>query len=127
MKSNESPSVWLSAEERERLERPIGESWGLPGRKGTVRHRAMGWVWMVLMAGVTLSSLAIRQLNDGRLSWIHGLTLWTLFSMAVAVFALRRGKVRLHAGFMIGAMVGVIIAGLFALAPGRFISEVAGY
>ena len=95
--------------------------------KGTVRHRAMGWVWMVLMAGVTLSSLAIRQLNDGRLSWIHGLTLWTLFSMAVAVFAIRRGKVRLHAGFMIGTMVGVIIAGLFALAPGRFISEVAGY
>ena len=95
--------------------------------KGTVRHRAMGWAWIVLMAGVTLSSFAIRQLNDGRLSWIHGLTLWTLFSMAVAVFAIRREKVRLHAGFMIGTMVGVIIAGLFALAPGRFISEVVGY
>ena len=59
--------------------------------KGTVRRRAVGWVWMVLMTGVTLSSFAIRQLNDGRLSWIHGLTLWTLFSMVVAVFAIRRG------------------------------------
>ena len=35
MKSNESPSVWLSGDERERLERPVGESWGLPGRAYT--------------------------------------------------------------------------------------------
>ena len=46
---------------------------------------------MGAMLCVTLSSFAIRELNDGEFSWIHGLTLWTLFSMFVAVFSIHRG------------------------------------
>ncbi|MCY3702879.1 MAG: hypothetical protein OXG16_09385 [Rhodospirillales bacterium] len=94
--------------------------------KGTRRHRIVGWTWLVTMSFVTLSSFPIRELNEGAFSWIHGLTVWTLFCMAVAIIAIRRGWVRTHASFMIGTMVGVIVAGLFALAPGRFISSLLG-
>ena len=77
-------------------------------------------MWIGTMLCVTVSSFWIRELNSGALSWIHGLTVWTLFSMFVAVVATRTGRVRLHAGFMVGTMVGTVAAGGFALAPGRF-------
>ena len=95
--------------------------------KGTPRHKVVGWVWIVAMLCVTLSSFAIRELNAGEFSWIHGLTLWTLFCMFVAIFSIRRGGVRVHAGFMIGTMTGAVVAGAFALSPGRFIGNLFGY
>ena len=36
--------------------------------KGTPRHKTVGWVWMSAMLCVTLSSFAIRELNDGKFS-----------------------------------------------------------
>ncbi len=95
--------------------------------KGGLRHRIFGWCWMAVMLGVTLSSFAIRELNDGDFSWIHGLTIWTLCSMFIAIYAIRKGRIRTHAGFMTGTMMGVIIAGAFAFYPGRFISTLLGY
>ena len=59
--------------------------------KGTRRHRVVGAVWITAMLCVTVSSFWIREINHGALSWIHGLTVWTLFSMCVAVFAIRTG------------------------------------
>ena len=95
--------------------------------KGTLRHRIFGWAWIVAMLGVTLPSFSIREANEGEFSWLHGLTIWTLFCMFTAVVSIRRGKVRTHAGFMTGTMIGALIAGAFALAPGRFISDLFGY
>jgi len=37
----------------------------LSAPKGTLPHRTIGWIWVTLMAIVTLSSF-----------WIHGLRLW---------------------------------------------------
>ncbi|MCY4144619.1 MAG: hypothetical protein OXG08_13150 [Gammaproteobacteria bacterium] len=95
--------------------------------KGNRRHKIFGWIWIVTMLVVTLSSFGIRDLNDGKLSWLHGLTVWTLISMVIAIFAIRAGKVRLHAISMVGTMAGLLIAGAFAFAPGRFISNILGY
>ena len=95
--------------------------------KGTPRHKVVGWVWIAAMLCVTLSSFAIRELNAGEFSWIHGLTLWTLFCMFAAIFSIRRGRVRVHAGFMIGTMTGAVVAGALALSPGRFIGNLFGY
>ena len=95
--------------------------------KGTLRHRVFGWFWIAAMLCVTLSSFWIREINHGSFSWIHGLTVWTLFSMAVAICAIRAGRVRLHAGFMSGTMAGAVVAGGFALAPGRYIANLVGY
>lgn len=95
--------------------------------KGTKRHRIVGWTWIALMLCVTISSFWIRELNHGEFSWIHGLTVWTLISMLIAIVAIRTGRVRVHAGFMVGTMVGALVAGGFALAPGRFIARLIGY
>ena len=95
--------------------------------KGTLWHRVFGWTWMTVMLIVTLSSFGIRELRDGAFSWLHGLTLWTLFCMLVAIVSIRTGRVRTHAGFMIGTMSGLLIAGAFAFQPGRFIGHLLGY
>ena len=99
----------------------------LAREKGTAQHRLIGWCWLVLMTGVTLSSFRIQELNPGHFSWIHGLTVWTMICMAIALTAIKKGRVRVHAGFMIGTIAGAVVAGLFALAPGRFISVQLGY
>ena len=96
-------------------------------KKGTFQHRVLGWCWLVLMLVVTVPSFWIRELKDGSFSWIHLLTVVTLASMAVAIVAIRRGRVRTHARAMIGTMVGAAIAGAFALMPGRFLSMLLGY
>ena len=95
--------------------------------KGTPRHKIFGWAWIAAMLFVTLSSFAVRELNDGALNWLHGLTIWTLFCMFVAIASIRRGRVRTHAAFMTGTMIGVIVAGGFALMPGRFVGHLLGY
>ena len=95
--------------------------------KGTLRHRVFGWTWIAAMLFLTLSSFEIRELRDGAFSWLHGLTVWTLFCMVVAIVSIRTGRVRTHAAFMIGTMSGLLIAGAFAFLPGRFIGHLLGY
>ncbi len=95
--------------------------------KGTLRHRAVGWTWIAIMLAMVLSSFAIRDLNNGTFSWIHGLSVVTLLSLFLAIISIRKGRIHTHAGFMIGTMAGVVIAGVLTLAPGRFISRLLGY
>jgi uncharacterized membrane protein len=52
-------------------------------------------------------------------SLIHLLSAWTLASLALAVYFIRRGNVLAHKGFMVGTFLGLAGAGLGALAPGR--------
>ena len=99
----------------------------LISKKGTLQHRILGWSWLLLMTSVTVPSFWIRELNDGNFSWIHLLTVWTLISMGIALFSIKNGNVRIHPSFMIGTMVGAIIAGGFAMMRGRFISSMIGY
>ncbi len=101
--------------------------WNLAAVKGTSRHRVVGRCWIAAMLAVTLPSFWIRELDPGNFSWIHGLTVFTLASLALALWGIRTGRVRLHASAMIGTMVGLVIAGGFALMPGRTISRMIGY
>jgi len=88
--------------------------------KGTASHKRFGRLWVALMAGVAVSSFWIFDLRKGAgPSFIHLLSAWTLVSLALAVWFIRRGNVRAHKGFMIGTFLGLAGAGLFALAPGR--------
>src|SRR6266496_3359675 len=88
--------------------------------KGTAGHKLLGRTWVPLMAAVALSSFWIFELRHGAgPSPIHLLSAWTLISLALAVWFIRRGNVRAHRGFMIGTFIGLAAAGLGALAPGR--------
>ncbi len=86
-------------------------------KKGTVQHRLSGRLWVVLMAVTALASFAIQ--SRGHFSWIHLLSLVVLFMLVRAVLAVRRRNIRLHQRLVIGTYTGLLIAGMFALAPWR--------
>jgi uncharacterized membrane protein len=90
------------------------------GTKGTRLHKTLGWVWVAAMLAGAVSSLFIRELNGGSLSFLHAFSGWTLVAAPMGVAAVRRGKVRLHARTMTGLFLGgLVIAGIFAFLPGR--------
>jgi uncharacterized membrane protein len=92
----------------------------LIGVKGTTLHRTLGWTWVLAMMTGAVSSLFIRMLNHGALSWIHLLSGWTIITLPMGVAFARRHKVRMHAGMMTWLFTGgLIVAGLFAFFPGR--------
>ena len=88
-------------------------------RKGTGSHKLLGRIWVGLMVAVAVSSFWLLGLGKGSFSVIHLLSLWTLISLALAIYFIRRGNVRAHKGFMIGTFLGLVGAGLGAMAPGR--------
>ena len=95
----------------------------LAATKGTRRHRILGWIWVVSMALVAVSSFWIMELRKGAgFSVIHLLSVWVLIAMSCAIWFIRRGTVRAHTRYMVGTLVGVAGAGLGALMPGRFLS-----
>ena len=88
--------------------------------KGTLSHKVLGRIWVGAMTVVALSSFWIFEIRQGAgPSFVHLLSIWTLVSLALAVWFIRRGNVRAHKGFMVGTYLGLIGAGLGALAPGR--------
>ena len=92
--------------------------------KGTPAHKAMGRVWVGLMAATALSSFWILEIRDGAgFSPIHILSAVTLIALARAIWSIRRGNVRAHKINMISAFAGTAIAGAFTLLPGRAIGD----
>jgi uncharacterized membrane protein len=93
--------------------------------KGSVRHRLLGRIWVSAMFITVLSSVYIRELNPGHFSWIHGLSLLTALSLGRAIWAIRQGNVRAHAFAMQGSLVGLVVAGIAAVAtPHRLLNIV---
>src|SRR4029450_8197570 len=72
--------------------------------KGTDSHKLLGRAWVAAMLIVAGASLCTRR--DG-FSCIHLLSIWTLVSLACAVWFIRRGNVRAHRGFMVGTFLGL--------------------
>jgi uncharacterized membrane protein len=97
--------------------------------KGTLPHRALGWIWVLLLGTTAISSLWIHG-NDYRLwrSWspIHLLSIFAPIMMVLAVVRARQHRVTAHAIAMISIFTGaLVIAGLFTLVPGRIMHAVA--
>ncbi len=94
--------------------------------KGTIPHRTIGWIWVALMLAVSLSSLLIHQIRLwGPWSPIHLLSVFTLLSLPLAVWAAHRHRVAAHRRAMISIFLGaLVIAGVFTLLPGRIMHQV---
>jgi uncharacterized membrane protein len=90
-------------------------------RKGTRVHRLLGRVWVATMLVTAGSSLLIRAtvMPIGRFGPIHLLSLLSLSAVIGGSIAIRRGQLVAHRQAMIQAFVGLAIAGLFTLTPGR--------
>ncbi len=89
--------------------------------KGTRAHRAIGWVWVSALGATALASLFIREMNHGGFSPIHLFSAMTLIGLPLGIFAAHGGRRHAHARAMIGLYIGLVIAGLTAIAPGRMV------
>jgi uncharacterized membrane protein len=97
----------------------------LVGVKGTLVHRTLGWSWVLAMMTAAVSSLFIREINHGHLSFIHVLSGWTILALPMGVAFARRHRVKAHARMMTGLFTGgLVLAGLFAFIPGRLMWQV---
>jgi len=94
--------------------------------KGTLPHRTLGWIWVLLMAAVAISSFWIHQLRlVGPWSPIHLLSIFTLAMLPFAVWKAHRHQVADHCRITILMFSGaLVIAGLFTLLPGRIMHAV---
>jgi uncharacterized membrane protein len=99
----------------------------LTRRKGTGSHRALGWAWVVLMTTAALTAAFIRDYrlpNIGGFTQIHLLVVATLWYLPRAVWHARRGQIAAHRSDMRSLFAGAcVLAGLFALLPGRFLGN----
>jgi uncharacterized membrane protein len=98
----------------------------LAAPKGTIPHRAVGWIWAGLMLAVVLSSFFIHTIRLlGPFSPIHLLSIFTLAMLPLAVWRARQHDVRKHRRAMLGLFVGaLVIAGVFTFLPGRIMHAV---
>ncbi|HEX4553737.1 MAG TPA: DUF2306 domain-containing protein [Xanthobacteraceae bacterium] len=94
--------------------------------KGTLPHRTVGWIWVALMVGVSVSAFFIHEIRLwGPWSPIHFLAIFTLVMLPLAVWHARRHAVERHRKAMLSIFVGaLVIAGLFTLLPGRIMHAV---
>ena len=99
----------------------------LAAPKGTIPHRAVGWVWVGLMLTVAASSFFVHTIRLwGPWSPIHLLSIFTLVMLPLAVWRAHQHNVGGHRRAMIGLFVGaLVIAGAFTLLPGRIMNAVA--
>jgi uncharacterized membrane protein len=98
----------------------------LSAPKGTLPHRAIGAVWVLLMLAVCISSFFIHTIRLwGPWSPIHLLSIFTLGSLPLAVLYAHRHNVPRHRQAMVSIYTGgLVIAGLFTFVPGRIMHAV---
>jgi uncharacterized membrane protein len=94
--------------------------------KGTLPHRTLGWIWVILMTVVAISSFWIHQIRlVGPWSPIHLLSIFTLTMLPLAVWRARHHQVAGHRRVMILTFAGgLVVAGLFTFVPGRIMHAV---
>src|SRR5262245_51631348 len=87
----------------------------LAAPKGTLPHRTIGWIWVALMAVIAISSFWIHEIRlIGPFSPIHGLAIFTLVMLPLAVLHARRHNVDRHRHAMISIFTGaLVVAGAF--------------
>ena len=89
-------------------------------RKGDRLHRIAGRLWAVLMLVTAIDSFWIRTLT-GTIGPIHIFSVVTLYMVPRAIWHARHGRIDLHLRAMRGTYIGLIVAGAFAMAPGRML------
>lgn len=94
--------------------------------KGTLPHRSVGWLWVLLMVVVAGSSFWIHEIRTfGPFSLIHLLSILTLIVLPNLVMKARSHEVGMHRHLARNLFIGaLVIAGLFTLLPGRIMHEV---
>lgn len=98
----------------------------LINRKGTLNHKLLGKIYMVLMlltALITLfMSAEVGSTTLGDFGFIHLFSVLVLYSSPAAYVAAKNKNMKSHRGNMMGMYIGgILIAGAFAFSPGRLL------
>lgn len=94
-------------------------------RKGGKLHKIIGRIWVAAMYLVCITSFGIQTLNGG-FSWLHGLSLLTIVTVSVGLWAAITRKIPAHKSFMTGSYFGIIGAFVGVIAvPSRRIPSMA--
>ena len=98
----------------------------LAAPKGTLPHRTIGWIWVLLMVSVAISSFWIHTIRlVGPFSPIHLLSIFTLIVLPIGVWRAHRHRATDHKRIMTMIFTGaLVIAGLFTFLPGRIMHAV---
>ena len=95
-------------------------------KKGGILHKLIGRTWIGLMVVVSVSSFFIHKIELwGAYSPIHLLSVWTIFSLGLAIYYVSVGNIKRHKQVMI-ALYGfaLVLTGLFTLMPGRVMHQI---
>jgi uncharacterized membrane protein len=94
--------------------------------KGILPHRIVGWIWVVLLAGICLSSFFIPgSWFIGPISVFHALSVYTLWALAMGAWAGRTGRVADHKSYMSWLYVlSVLISAAIAVISGGVLQQV---
>ena len=99
----------------------------LARRKGSVSHKALGWVWVLMMGSTAVASAFIRDYQLPNLfgfTPLHGFTVLVASMLPRGIWHIRRGHVVAHRKTMRGLYIGAcVLAGIFTLLPGRFLGN----
>ncbi len=85
-------------------------------RKGSIPHRVVGWIWIVLLASICVSSFFIPgSWHVGPVSMFHLLSVYTLWALWMGARAARRRDVADHKSYMtwiygLSIMLSAVIA-----------------
>lgn len=97
----------------------------LLGPKGTLPHRTLGSLFVVLMVFTASTAIFIRQINDGQFSPIHIFVPMTFLGLWGLVRGAMKGDRQRHRQTVRGLFFGaLLIPGLFAFIPGRLMYAV---
>jgi uncharacterized membrane protein len=95
-------------------------------RKGTIPHRILGWVWIVLLGSICVSSFFIPgTLFIGPISVFHALSVYTLWALFLGARAARNGEVADHKSYMAWIFgLSVVLSAVIAVASGGVLYQV---
>jgi uncharacterized membrane protein len=94
--------------------------------KGTLPHRLFGWVWVVLLACLCVSSFFIPgSLHIGPISVFHALSVYTLWALAMGAWAARQHRVADHKSYMAWLYgLSVVLSAVIAVVSGGVLQQV---
>lgn len=100
---------------------PLG-AWILWHPKGTTTHKLAGRIWGVMMVVTAVDSFWIRSLT-GSFSPIHLFSVLTLISVPLGIWHIKNDRVDRHIRAMRGVYIGLCVAGIFSVMPGRMMGS----
>jgi uncharacterized membrane protein len=82
--------------------------------RGDKWHRLLGFIWLSTMFLTALISFDIRLIGQGRFSFIHILSLWTLIQVPLIFWHAKNHRIDRHRTAVRGMVLGaLLIAGFF--------------